>query len=493
MTEGNLLVAELKMNQAVGTVCVDRKVGVSRRQFFAALSTSMVLAGCSSPSRQINGQGIPTVAGLIARDKFLIAHRGSGDNWTEHTMAAYSSSLTAGATAIEVSVHATSDGILVCHHDESTLRMTGVDLDIGKHTFSELSGVLNDARAWLGPAAAPKPIPRLEAVLDAFASRAVIFIEDKQGTNTELLLDLMDKYPRSRERFVWKQPAASLAYVGAKARGYTTWGYFMDDSDGAIEKYSRRFDLVGIFNGASDDDIRKLVRVGIKTICWEIHTRSMAARVESLGVDGLMCSNYPYVSTNLALSGRDSFATGRRAAGDLPSALSWKFQPVIDPNEGSLAFNLPGPMGYSMGSLCPLPSEKALIRFEVRWPGTLPSQGTAGIAFGLADDSPFIPGISGRAGYILKIRPQGSMELATRKEGVSHGTVIGTHQITPMAPGEWRQFSIGFNGVAVGCSSGDFELSKFTVDDVSNRGKYFSLVTSNEAGTSVEFRNIIVQ
>ena len=67
-----------------------------------------------------------TVASLLAAPSFFVAHRGSGDNWPEHTMRAYKGSAAAGLKAIEVSVSATSDGVLVCHHDLNTQRVTGI-------------------------------------------------------------------------------------------------------------------------------------------------------------------------------------------------------------------------------------------------------------------------------------------------------------------------------------------------------------------------------
>jgi len=261
---------------------------------------------------------VHTLTDLMSTTPFYIAHRGSGDNWTEHTAEAYAQAIQNGAKAIEVSVSATSDGVLVCHHDLSTERMTGRNLQISEVTFEELGALRNDSRSWIGPKAPLAPIPRLKDVLDAHAATTVIFLEDKQGTNTAALLDLMDSYPDSKEHFVWKQTAGGKHLAEAKKRGYKAWGYFVDDVQIRFADFAERFDYLGIYHGASDNEIKALARYGKPVICWEIHTRWMRERVLALGVTGLMCSNYPYASGSTPVSTRDDFASGVRASGDLP-------------------------------------------------------------------------------------------------------------------------------------------------------------------------------
>ena len=45
----------------------------------------------------------PSAAQFLARDRFFIAHRGSGDEAPEHTLSAYRQALDRGAEAIEIS------------------------------------------------------------------------------------------------------------------------------------------------------------------------------------------------------------------------------------------------------------------------------------------------------------------------------------------------------------------------------------------------------
>lgn len=435
-----------------------------------------------------------TVDDLVGTDPFFVAHRGSGDNWTEHTALAYSSAVAAGARAIEVSVHATSDGVLVCHHDESALRLTGRDQPIATQDYATIAALRADARQWLGPNAAPQPIPKLEEVLDEHASKSVIFIEDKQGTNTRALLNLMDRYPASKDHFVWKQPARSQARIEAQARGYKSWGYFMDGSGGQFDKYAQDHDFVGLFHAASDDDIRALVAFGKPVIVWEVHTRRMRDRLLALGVRGLMCSNIPYVTTDVPLNRSDTFASGTRSAGDLPWVINWKLQPKIQPESRSIRLDDGSDFSYSMGSLCPVPAGVYSIDFEMRWAGAVPKNGAqAGIAFGLRDDRPYLPNVSSSpGGYHVLIDAAGTVQLFRRAASGAASEVIGSFDSTAPREGQWLKFSVRMTDDGIRCSRLDDGEQTLAVADATHRGGYFMLCKAYDGEQPVEFRSIAV-
>lgn len=203
--------------------------GLTRRTVLA-LGGVVVLTACT-PAGGATTPSVPAsavssdparrgVRELIESASFLVAHRGSGDNWPEHSLTAYRNSLAAGADAVEISVCATSDGVLVCHHDLSARRTLGLERDIADMTWSQLQSLQIDARTWLGPQTPLEPVSTLEDALAEIGDEALVFIEDKQGTNSSALLDLLDLQPRSTERFVWKQWAPASQVTAAKARGY---------------------------------------------------------------------------------------------------------------------------------------------------------------------------------------------------------------------------------------------------------------------------------
>ncbi|MCU1573166.1 MAG: hypothetical protein JWO93_1248 [Micrococcaceae bacterium] len=460
---------------------------------------TVFLAACSPEPEAKGTPSSVTVRDLRSGNPFYIAHRGSMDNWPEHTAEAYEQSLTYGASAIEVSVSSTADGQLICHHDTNALRMTGVDVNFADVPYERVQALQNDARPWLGPNSYLLPVPLLRDVLDAAAAKAVIFIEDKQGTNTTALLDLMDTYPNPTEHFVWKQSALAAQPGAVSDRGYTTWGYFPEEDfdtidSGDLNGATSAFDLLGIQHTASDDQIRALVALGKPVICWEVHTRWLRDRLVELGVQGIMCSNIPYVTTNEARSRTDAFATGLRGFGDLPWALAWTHQPTIRPKTSSLALDHVDKASYCMGSMCPIVQDRYVLGFEMRWPEREPRDGDhAGVAFGQKDDSPYrIREAGAVGGYHLVLRQDGLLELFGRESGSESGYSLGRVQTDKPVPGQWMQFRIEVNPGNIRCGRIDGTGWSFTAESSVYRGGYFSLCRNYYDYPPVEFRGVSV-
>ena len=472
---------------------------LSRRQAIALGASGLLLAGCSretptpapAPVNKVN-----TIASLFSQDLFFVAHRGSGDNWPEHTMQAYSQSAARGVPALEVSVNSTRDGVLVCHHDNDTLRSTGHDRRIAELSYAELSGLRVDARAWLGPATPLEPIPKLTDVLDRYAASHVIFIEDKQGTNTSSLLDVMDSYEGSTDHFVWKQYAPARQVGAATERGYKSWGYFGADILPRLEELAPRFDYLGIYHTADDTAIRKVVDQGKPVICWEIHTRAVRDRVTALGVQGLMCSNIPYVTSSEAAQTHDQLATGSRSAGDLPwtTEQGWDVQPRIDAASASLVLDRSQNSSYRLGSMAPVVAGVHTLAFEMCWPRELPPDPVhAGLAFGQEDDTPYrvlVPGPVG--GYHLVIRPGGELILHRRDPGDAAGTRLQTITTAPVRAGEWMHFRIDVAPPSIRFSRLDGAGWSGVTMDRKYRGGYFSLCKNYPEPVPVHFRNLSV-
>ncbi|MGD7707096.1 glycerophosphodiester phosphodiesterase [Microlunatus sp. Y2014] len=372
--------------------------GIGRRSLLAAglLTGAAGLVGCTPTGSEPSGAAaapVPDVATLLGLDRFVVAHRGSGDNWPEHTLAAYRAALTAGAQAVEISVRATADGQLVCHHDADLVRTCGVKARVADTAFADLPPV--NARRWLGPATRIEPISTLAEVLAALPPDTLAFVEDKDGTNTGALLDLLDAQPRATDRFVWKQWAPAEQAARARSRGYRTWGYLGNDELDRMSEVAEGFDCLGVQVEASDDDLRAATRFDRPVMAWAVHTRSQAARLAALGIAGLMCSNVPYVVGPPRPATIDGFDTGHRSAGDLPRGAGdlWQRQPRLV--DDALRFTGESSSSYLLGSLAPLP-ERCTISVRLGWPGQ-PS-GTVGLAFGLPDDADYDPTSSGNAG-----------------------------------------------------------------------------------------------
>ena len=68
----------------------------------------------------------------------IYAHRGNMSQFPENTMAAFQSAISLGCPWIELDIQKTKDGYLVVTHDESSIRVTGVNKIISQTNYEEL-------------------------------------------------------------------------------------------------------------------------------------------------------------------------------------------------------------------------------------------------------------------------------------------------------------------------------------------------------------------
>lgn len=99
-----------------------------------------------------------------------ISHRGAHHTLPENTIPAFLRAIELGADAIELDVHATSDGTLVVHHDEKVnapgmARRRIADVEYAELRAYRLAGDIE--------------IPTLDAVFSAVEGRAFVYVEVK--------------------------------------------------------------------------------------------------------------------------------------------------------------------------------------------------------------------------------------------------------------------------------------------------------------------------
>src|SRR4029077_14231292 len=99
-----------------------------------------------------------------------ISHRGAHQTLPENSIPAFLRAIELGADAIELDVHATSDGVVIVHHDPAVTATGVATSQLVDLTASELSRF---------PVAHGIEIPTLEAVLNAIGDRARVYVEIK--------------------------------------------------------------------------------------------------------------------------------------------------------------------------------------------------------------------------------------------------------------------------------------------------------------------------
>lgn len=263
---------------------------------------ALLATGCST----VTQAPIGTVAGLLDHSPFYIAHRGGGDNWPEMTRYAYDQAARLpDVRALEISVCRSADGILVCSHDPTTLRMTGVDLTIGQQPWSVLSGLQVTAAYTRDPSQPEQPLSRFDEVIERHIDRLVVFVEPKTPEAVGPLMDRMAALGHP-DRVVWKQPVNQPNFRTAKDHGFGTWGYVLNErghQGERLEKFAAtdEIDLLGAQRTQPEALVRKVMdaagRHDKKVVMWPIRNVAHRDYALSLGCAGLMTSNVIDVPT----------------------------------------------------------------------------------------------------------------------------------------------------------------------------------------------------
>eukprot|EP00981_Chlorochromonas_danica_P005122 scaffold1036_cov169-Ochromonas_danica.AAC.2 len=133
------------------------------------------------PTRYVRSTTFPNLAKKIA-------HRGSRtEGLPENTIAAFKYALEEGADIIECDVWLTTDKQIVVHHDESLLRMTGLDRKVKDLSYPDIPPILSTHSSSLSSLSKYsskelETVPLLEEVLDLLPSDRAIIIELKQDS-----------------------------------------------------------------------------------------------------------------------------------------------------------------------------------------------------------------------------------------------------------------------------------------------------------------------
>jgi glycerophosphoryl diester phosphodiesterase len=125
-----------------------------------------------------------------------MAHRGSMVLWPENTMIAFQGAVDLGFRYLEMDVHATSDDVLVCVHDDTLDRTTNADGSIGSRSFADLEAFdaayqFNRSRGFPLRGRGIS-IPSLEEVVTTFPD-IHLTLDLKQRHLEALLVDLIDR------------------------------------------------------------------------------------------------------------------------------------------------------------------------------------------------------------------------------------------------------------------------------------------------------------
>lgn len=116
----------------------------------------------------------------VPKSAKYVGHRGSRlEELPENTLAAFKEAIKGGADVLECDVYLTTDNEIVIHHDDSLVRMTGVDKMIFDCSFKELPKIKAAGKHKDYSKAELENIPRLSELFDILPDNVSVIIEIK--------------------------------------------------------------------------------------------------------------------------------------------------------------------------------------------------------------------------------------------------------------------------------------------------------------------------
>jgi glycerophosphoryl diester phosphodiesterase len=201
-----------------------------------------------------------------------IAHRGMPRQARENTLASFALALAAGADGIELDVHATSDGVVVVHHDP--------ELSTGAVIAFTTRVELREQP----PHGAQ--IPTLTEVCALVKDRAELFVEIKGAGIEELVVAALEGYDgRVAIHSFDHDLIRRLADVQCPYRLGVLFEDALDvralmERTGALDVWPHH----PLVTRALVDEVHSL---GGRVIPWTVNSADDVQRVTSLGVDGI--------------------------------------------------------------------------------------------------------------------------------------------------------------------------------------------------------------
>lgn len=144
--------------------------------------------------------GLINTASINAQ--MIVAHRGASHDAPENTLAAFQLAWRQNADGIEGDFYLTADNQIVCIHDRTTKRTTGVDKKVDRCTLKELREL--EAGSWKGETYRGEKLPTFSEVLASVPPGKHFVIELKVGPEIvePLAKELQSVSKADRDRFL---------------------------------------------------------------------------------------------------------------------------------------------------------------------------------------------------------------------------------------------------------------------------------------------------
>jgi len=506
-------------------------VGSDDNTWGGILNTALdQLATAASDTDPRLGPGVLTVAAWEASKGtgYSVAHRGSGDLIPENTAESFDYAYRNGARIAEVSVCQTADGVLIVQHDvtfDRTTKLTGNVVDspstvLGYARVNNAIIAKSQGPAWDGTLIAtgypPLKIPLFEDILKKYGGKMILLCEAKYDAAYPAMVAMIAQYNLQNSVMI-KAFWTSSRIAQAKAAGYKVYSYFGSDSDNTPTNLATvvaaGVDYLAIAGYTATNTVIAQSQVtqavaaspGMKIWAYPIHRRVDRDFFYVNGAEGIIASNFGYLTRNVAITRKDSWQGFALAPGELtqdPLNNSWALTWVGDPGGGAVVQEKQNsnPLAgskrfFCVGQCSPLAAAASTYTIDVdfQWI-TVPTDTTQNItlAFGHSDDTYYEHQGGHGTGYHAIVRPNRNVQLFTHVDGTTTGTQIGTTGVlmtSNAVAATWYHMKVTVTPTTVTFTVNDGADHVVVATDNTRRGGYFHLgVTAGEAA----WRNLVI-
>ena len=229
----------------------------------------------------------------------IIAHRGDSANAPENTLSAFRLALANGADGIELDVMLSADQKLVVIHDDTLVRTTNGQGQVGKTPSAALREL--DAGSWFKPEFQGEPIPLLDEVFAELGGKFLINVELKNYKTPkdqlpELVVALIKKHGLGESVLISSFNARNLPRAKALAPEIRTGLLTLPGLLGLPMRgfLGRRFgadDLNPYFKDVSARMVQSRHNLGQGVNVWTVDAPDDLRRMQAFGVDMIICND----------------------------------------------------------------------------------------------------------------------------------------------------------------------------------------------------------
>jgi len=215
----------------------------------------------------------------------IYAHRGASSDFAEGSKAAYEGAVAQGADGFECDVRLTKDKQIICYHDRNTTRLSKINLEIAKSTYSELKEKVDPYR--------------LDQLLDlAIENKKDLVIEFKHPVPTGGLVEKL-----THNLLAEKSAEITKSKITVSLISFSYLATLLNLRSGHQSAYLIQSKILSRINPApivgpsikvvreNPDFVTNEIKRGKKVFVWTVNKETDLLLCEKLGVSAVMSDN----------------------------------------------------------------------------------------------------------------------------------------------------------------------------------------------------------